>query len=57
MHIFDHEYPPTKMLWIPDAKGTSSDLIATSGEYLRIFEIGEDNKSCKLKCNLQNQSP
>jgi len=42
--IFDHEYPPTKIMWIPDLDGNHADLIATSGEYLRIYDIKDDSK-------------
>ncbi len=35
--IFDHEYPPTKIMWVPDTSGTQKDILATSGEYLRIW--------------------
>jgi WD repeat-containing protein 68 len=51
---FDHEYPPTKIMWIPDTKGTQKDLIASTGEYLRIWEVGEDTKKVTLKSKLQN---
>jgi len=35
----DHPYPCTKLMWIPDSIGRSPDLIATSGDYLRIFKV------------------
>ncbi|PIK39454.1 WD repeat-containing protein 68 [Apostichopus japonicus] len=28
---FDHPYPTTKIMWIPDSKGLFPDLVATSG--------------------------
>ena len=28
---FDHPYPTTKIMWIPDTKGVYPDLLATSG--------------------------
>nr|CAD7396516.1 unnamed protein product [Timema poppensis] len=31
---FDHPYPTTKIMWIPDSKGVFPDLLATSGDYL-----------------------
>ncbi|CAD5230342.1 unnamed protein product [Bursaphelenchus xylophilus] len=37
---FDHPYPATKVLWIPDKKGRYPDLIATTGDYLRIWAVG-----------------
>nr|CAD7409289.1 unnamed protein product [Timema poppensis] len=33
---FDHPYPNTKIMWIPDSKGVFPDLLATSGDYLRV---------------------
>ena len=52
-------------MWIPDQvsitkilfeiqRGTHSDLIATSGEYLRIWQVGEDSKNVTLKSKLTN---
>lgn len=34
---FDHPYPPTKIQWVPDKQGVHSDLLATSGDFLRIW--------------------
>lgn len=31
---FDHPYPTTKIMWIPDSKGIFPDLLATSGKFL-----------------------
>jgi WD repeat-containing protein 68 len=36
---FDHPYPATKVMWIPDKSGTHSDLLATTGDYLRLWEL------------------
>lgn len=36
---FDHPYPCTKLSWIPDTHGNCPDLLATSGDYLRIWKI------------------
>ena len=36
---FDHPYPATKIMWIPDQKGTFPDLLATSGDYLRLWRV------------------
>ena len=41
---FDHPYPTTKIMWIPDTKGTYPDLLATSGDYLRVWRAGSDSK-------------
>ena len=56
-------------MWIPDLvryltyfilvnfqAGTHKDLMATSGEFLRIWEVGEESRSVKLKSKLSNVS-
>ena len=37
--IFDHLYPCTKIMWIPDPKAVYPDLLATSGDYLRLWKV------------------
>lgn len=44
-NTFDHPYPATKLMWIPDSKGCFPDLIATSGDYLRLWRLGADNSA------------
>ena len=39
INSFKHEFPPTKMMWIPDIQGTKKDILATTAEYLRIWEL------------------
>lgn len=39
-NTFDHPYPTTKLMWIPDTKGVYPDLLATSGDYLRVWRVG-----------------
>uniref|UniRef100_A0A7S2RUB0 Uncharacterized protein n=1 Tax=Mucochytrium quahogii TaxID=96639 RepID=A0A7S2RUB0_9STRA len=36
---FDHPYPTTKISWIPDPHSNKPDLLATSGDYLRIWKV------------------
>mmetsp|Transcript_54481 Transcript_54481/g.129789 ORF Transcript_54481/g.129789 Transcript_54481/m.129789 type:complete len:118 (+) Transcript_54481:155-508(+) len=36
---FDHPYPTTKIMWVPDKTATHPDLLATTGDYLRIWEV------------------
>ena len=50
---FEHPYPTTKIDWIPDPHGTHSDLIGTTGDFLRLWEIDAEGKP-KLKCLLNN---
>lgn len=49
---FDHPYPTTKIMWIPDSKGIYPDLLATSGDYLRVWRAGEPET--RLECLLNN---
>ncbi|EEF31490.1 protein TRANSPARENT TESTA GLABRA 1 [Ricinus communis] len=41
---FDHPYPPTKLMFHPASslRKSSSDLLASSGDYLRLWEIRGD---------------
>jgi len=41
---FQHRYPPTKLMWSPDTATSAPDLLATTGDYLRLWEIDSDNK-------------
>lgn len=51
---FDHPYPATKVMWIPPKHNlTAHDLIATTGDYLRLWNIDADNK-VELKGVLNN---
>ncbi|XP_044538780.1 DDB1- and CUL4-associated factor 7-like [Gracilinanus agilis] len=36
-HTLSHPYPATKVMWIPDPQGIRPDLLATSGDYLRVW--------------------
>ena len=45
-NTFDHPYPTTKLMWIPDTKGVYPDLLATSGDYLRVWRVSRC--SCQL---------
>jgi len=50
----DHPYPCTKILWSPEGNKTSTtgmvtnyggrDLLATTGDYLRLWSVSDDNK-------------
>lgn len=39
---FTHPYPATKLMFIPDKECVHPDLIATTGDYLRIWQVKED---------------
>jgi WD repeat-containing protein 68 len=55
---FDHPYPCTKILWSPAVTG--KDLLATTGDYLRVWNVTDDHGSgrgtvnCKKECLLNN---
>jgi len=51
---FPHPYPPTKLMWIPDQKGTRPDLIGTTGDFLRLWEVNSSNGKITQKCVLNN---
>ena len=36
---FMHPYPTTKIMFIPDKQGSREDLLATTGDYLRIWKV------------------
>lgn len=52
---FDHSYPATKIMWAPkkQAIAQSFDLLATTGDYLRLWKI-DDNSKVSLGCLLNN---
>lgn len=50
---FKHPYPATKLMWIPDKDGTKPDLLATTGDYLRLWNVGDDD-SVSLHTLLNN---
>ncbi len=45
----EHPYPATKVGWIPDKLGAKPDLIATSGDYLRVWEVKETSTSTSVE--------
>lgn len=45
---FEHSYPATKIMWTPDRFG-SKDLLATTGDYLRIWEVGSSPNKTEVK--------
>ncbi|KAI3425781.1 hypothetical protein D9Q98_007756 [Chlorella vulgaris] len=42
---FQHPYPPTKVAFIPDKAGTRPDLLATSGDFLRLWRVVDDGSA------------
>lgn len=50
---FDHPYPTTKVSWIPDVSAAHPDLLATTGDFLRLWQLDNDGTP-KLKCLLDS---
>ncbi len=48
---FKHDYPATKLMFIPDKEGTRPDLLATTGEFLRIWHVGDDGVTLERLLN------
>eukprot|EP00955_Chlamydomonas_euryale_P016581 177381-Chlamydomonas_euryale.AAC.8 len=48
---FKHDYPPTKLMFMPDKEGSQPDLLASTGEYLRIWRVHDDNVRLELLLN------
>ncbi|KAE9599609.1 putative transcription factor WD40-like family [Lupinus albus] len=48
---FDHPYPPTKAIFIPDRECARPDLLATSSDFLRIWSLPDPDDSCPLQNN------
>ena len=53
---FSHPYPPTKLGFIPDRDGTKSDLLASSGEFLRLWRLSEDGATLEKLLNNSKSS-
>ncbi len=51
---FDHPYPCTKVLWNPDMSTTGRDMVATTGDYLRLWNL-EDDGSGTGKMNARRE--
>ncbi|CBI21234.3 unnamed protein product, partial [Vitis vinifera] len=41
---FEHHYPPTKTIFIPDKDCQKPDLLATSSDFLRVWNISDDRR-------------
>ncbi|CAG0889227.1 unnamed protein product [Cyprideis torosa] len=53
---FDHPYPTTKIIWIPDGAGIFPDLLATSGDYLRVWRVHENEARLEVILNNNKNS-
>jgi WD repeat-containing protein 68 len=46
---FDHPYPCTKIMWSPDLRHGANDLLATTGDYLRIWSVTDDGNGMSVQ--------
>ncbi|PRP86320.1 hypothetical protein PROFUN_05461 [Planoprotostelium fungivorum] len=51
---FDHSYPATKVMWQPTRTMGGPDLLGTTGDYLRLWEVKQGKRDVSLKCMLNN---
>jgi WD repeat-containing protein 68 len=53
---FVHPYPTTKIMFCPDKTGAREDLLATTGDYLRIWKMPKDgsNQPITMQALLNN---
>ncbi|KJE92746.1 WD-repeat protein GhTTG1 [Capsaspora owczarzaki ATCC 30864] len=42
---FDHSYPATKLMWAPENANCDQDMLATTGDYLRLWRVDDQNKA------------
>ena len=51
-----HPYPATHVLWQPFEEGSPKDLLATTGDYLRLWQIDDEHgkQKCTLKMGFNN---
>ena len=50
----EHRYPATKVMWIPDTRGDSPDLVASSSDALRIWKLDASGRNPELKCTFSD---
>ena len=53
---FDHQFPATKLLWIPHKSASNPDILATTSDYLRVWEVDSANNRVNLKSELKDAS-
>ncbi|CAI5467749.1 unnamed protein product [Closterium sp. Yama58-4] len=53
---FDHPYPPTKLMFVPGRDIARPDLLATSGDFLRIWQITDDGVRMRSVLNNNKNS-
>ena len=48
---FEHPYPTTKIMWRPDEQGVEKDQLATTGDYLRLWDMTAEGAKEKAVFN------
>jgi WD repeat-containing protein 68 len=51
---FNHPYPPTKLMFAPSSVNGAKDLLATTGDYLRLWNIDTESNHAEMKAILNN---
>ncbi|KAK1563104.1 hypothetical protein Q3G72_022408 [Acer saccharum] len=54
--MFDHPFAPTNIMFFPSEDPANPDLIATSGDYLRLWEVHDDRIELKSLLNSNKSS-
>lgn len=54
--VIEHPYSPTNLMFFPSSESTNPDLMATSGDYLRLWEIHSDQVELKALLNSNKSS-
>ena len=50
---FEHKLPPSKLMWFPEHDSSNPDLLVTSSDTLKIWEVTE-NQEVELRSSLWN---
>lgn len=45
---FDHPYPPTKLVFVPDKECQRPDLLASASDFLRLWQISENENGRRV---------
>jgi WD repeat-containing protein 68 len=53
---FSHNFPATKLLWMPNKSASHPDLLATSSDFLRIWKVDDERNTVSLESELKDNS-
>jgi WD repeat-containing protein 68 len=54
LSTIDHPYPPTRIMWLPAPQLEHTDLLATTGDYLRFWEYNATTDQLSMKSCLNS---